>query len=276
MLKNTILDLFGKIIDFSKILIGCALVVAPIEAFAQVSLPLELTEDVYNSGNAIANKEGTLAWDAGLRLGNGAGGGFNWSDKYVDIHFTDVPDSIYFDHQAQAATTGIYFYVMEGPDVSNLSKIWETDEKKESGVVFALKSTTRYVRLCYSGNFSGWFNNLKITAKYYKFIVNVDESAIKSESVKPYYPISVETPTKECYTFSGWNIDIPTIMPEADVIASGSFSINKETINLKVSDADLGVTLEDYSKTFDCGSDIKIEDPAQKGYTFQGWLFELS
>ena len=275
MLKNTILDLFGKIIDFSKILIGCALVVAPIGAFAQVSLPLELTEDVYNSGNAIANKEGTLAWDAGLRLGDGTWGGFNWDDKYVDIHFTDVPDSICFDHQAQAATTGIYFYVMEGPDVSNLSKIWETEEKKESGVVFALKSTTRYVRLCYSGNFSGWFNNLKITAKYYKFIVNVDESAIKSESVKPYYPISVETPTKECYTFSGWNIDIPTIMPEADVIASGSFSINKETINLKVSDADLGVTLEDYSKTFDCGSDIKIEDPAQKGYTFQGWSPEL-
>lgn len=275
MLKNTILDLFGKIIDFTKILIGCAVVVAPIEASSQVTLPLEMSEDVYNAGSAIAKHEGDLTWDAGLRIGDGAWGGFNWNDKYVDIHFSDVPDQISFDHQAQAATTGIYFYVMEGPNVDNLSKVWESEQKKESGILLSLKNTTRYVRLCYSGNFSGWFNNLKITAKYYKFTVNVDGVAIKSESVKPYYPISVDTPSKECYTFSGWNKEIPTTMPEADLTVSGSFSINKETINLKVANADLGVTLMDYSKTFDCGSDIEIDDPSQKGYTFQGWSPEL-
>ena len=234
-----------------------------------------MTEDVYSSNSAIAKKEGELAWDAGLRIGHEVWGGFNWDDKYVDIHFTDVPDSIFFDYQAQAATTGVEFYVKEGSDESNLSQVWKSKESKGAGVGFALKNSTRYVRLCYSGNFSGWFNNLKITAKYYKFVVNVDGIAIKSESVKPYYSISVETPSKECYTFSGWDEKIPSTMPEADLTVSGLFSINKETILLKVANADLGVTLEDYSKTFDCGSEIKVDDPAQKGYTFQGWEPEL-
>ncbi len=275
MLKNTILDLFGKIIGFSKILIGCALVAVPVEVSSQVSLPLVMTEDVYSSNSAIAKKEGKLAWDAGLRIGDGAWGGFNWDDKYVDIHFTDVPDSIFFDYQAQAATTGVEFYVKEGSDESNLSQVWKSEESKGAGVGFALKNSTRYVRLCYSGNFSGWFNNLKITAKYYKFVVNVDGIAIRSELVKPYYSISVATPSKECYTFSGWDEKIPSTMPEADLTVSGLFSINKETIHLKVANADLGVTIEDYSKTFDCGSEIKVDDPAQKGYTFQGWEPEL-
>ena len=72
-------------------------------------------------------------------------------------------------------------------------------------------------------------------------------------------------PSKEGYTFSGWN-NLPSVMPGQDVIVTGSFAINKYKLTYMLDS-------EDY-KTYEVeyGSTITPElAPTKEGYTFSGW-----
>ena len=301
MLKNTILDLFGKIIDFTKILIGCAVVVAPQVVAAQAELPLTVTEATFNDKNIIktayeqnddtdqpywnSDKGGIQVGDANVLSGRG---GWNWGEKFVYIYFKNVPDSLYFTGSSQSESTGPKISLLKyKPQVWRVAQSFDgnswtvttldstcTTQCDDHYFNVKLKENTRVVRLSYVGNLRAWFKNIRITAKYYNLQAILDGVEIKNEKVRPYDPISIEVEKKDCYTVV-WNQEIPETMPESDLLLVGNNTINKETITLKVANADLGVTLSDYSKTFDCGSDIEIDDPSQKGYTFQGWSPEL-
>ncbi len=301
MLKNTILDLFGKIIDFSKILIGCALIVAPFGAWAQAELPLNVTESTFNDESIIttayeqnddtdkpywnSDQGGIQVGDANILSNHG---GWNWGEKFVYIYFKNVPDSLYFVGSSQSESTGPkikllkykpqVWRVAQSPNGSSwtVTTLDSTCSTQCDDHYFNVKleNTTRVVRLSYVGNLRAWFKNIRITAKYYDLQAILDGVEIKNEKVRPYDPISVEVEKKDCYTVV-WNQEIPETMPESNLLLVGNNTINKETINLKVTNSDLGVTLEDYSKTFDCGSNIEVDGPSQKGYTFQGWSPEL-
>ena len=86
-----------------------------------------------------------------------------------------------------------------------------------------------------------------------------DTVAYGSEIVLP------ETPTKEGYTFSGWN-DVPKTMPAKDVVVTGTFSVNSYIITYMVDG-------KEYAKdTVAYGSEIVLpETPTKEGYTFSGW-----
>ena len=77
--------------------------------------------------------------------------------------------------------------------------------------------------------------------------------------------IPLPAPTKEGYSFSGWN-NLPTTMPNHDVEVTGGFTINSYTIIYKV-DGEIYKT-----STVVYGTELKPEtEPNKKGYTFSGW-----
>ena len=129
-----------------------------------------------------SNNEDDLTWDNGIRLGDddwvagpGGGnkdGGFDWSDKYIIIKFTGIPDSLFLTTDTDdAATTGtgsdLYFsisegYIPQGTEDITFTKTWEYT-KQNNDIALKLDPQTRCIKLCYTGNLRGWF---KGTDKY--------------------------------------------------------------------------------------------------------------
>ncbi len=100
----------------------------------------------------------------------------------------------------------------------------------------------------------------------YKLIYVVDGEVIKSNEVKFCDVITPEpTPTKEGYTFSGWN-NIPETMPSHDVTVTGTFSVNKYNLTYTID----GEEYKSYDVEY--GTTITPEtNPSKDGYTFSGW-----
>ena len=77
---------------------------------------------------------------------------------------------------------------------------------------------------------------------------------------------AIEAPTKEGYTFSGWDKTAFT-MPDEDVTVSGTFTVNTHDV-IYVVDGD------EYNRTADVafGTTVTpIAAPTKEGYTFSGW-----
>ncbi len=75
-----------------------------------------------------------------------------------------------------------------------------------------------------------------------------------------------EAPEKEGYTFDGWR-DVPEVMPNHDVVITGSYTVNTYTVIFIVN----GETIE--TRTVEYGATIEApEMPEKEGYTFSGWL----
>ena len=78
-------------------------------------------------------------------------------------------------------------------------------------------------------------------------------------------PGYVPGPTREGYTFQGWEGE-PATMPAHDVVVTGSFTINSYTLTYMV-DGEVYQQL-----TLDYGEEIiPIDDPVREGYIFGGW-----
>ncbi len=72
-------------------------------------------------------------------------------------------------------------------------------------------------------------------------------------------------PTKEGYSFSGWDNE-PTTMPDHDITIAGTFNINKYKLTYIVDDVEY--------KSFDIEFGVTITpeaEPTKEGYTFSGW-----
>lgn len=126
--------------------------------------------------------------------------------------------------------------------------------------------------------FSGWSEipetmpdhdvvvNGTFTVNSYKLIYIVDGETVSEESIDYGTIITPsEEPTKEGYTFSGWN-EIPATMPAHDVTITGSFTINSYKLTYVVD----GETI--YEEDIDYKSEINpMEEPTKEGFTFSGW-----
>ena len=94
----------------------------------------------------------------------------------------------------------------------------------------------------------------------------VDGEVYKTVEVEEGEEIIQEAePTKEGYTFSGWDM-VPANMPAHDVTATGSFTINSYTLTYMVDD-------EVYKTyTVEYGATVEEEAaPEKEGYIFSGW-----
>ena len=111
------------------------------------------------------------AWDNGIQLGDWTDGG-SWADKYVDIEFRGVPDKLTFNTSVKDAglfpASDIYWYVKESEDGVNWSgEIWNEKGIEDITITdsIQLQPKTRFIRLCYSGNFGGVFHNITVTER---------------------------------------------------------------------------------------------------------------
>ena len=90
---------------------------------------------------------------------------------------------------------------------------------------------------------------------------------IDSYNVNYGYPIpQAPSPSKEGYTFTGWDEEIPETMPMKDLTITATFTINTYKLIYMIDDSEY--------KSYDVeyGASITPEpDPTKEGFTFRGW-----
>ena len=101
----------------------------------------------------------------------------------------------------------------------------------------------------------------------YKLIYKVDGEVYKTYELEQGLIITPEpAPTKEGYTFSGWN-EMPETMPTHDVTVTGTFTINKYNLTYNVDGEEYKTVEVEY------GKEITPEtEPTKDGYVFSGWV----
>ena len=134
------------------------------------------TQAMYNDGNITTAKSsatGTEWTSSGVRLGGSnttliCSESTSWDDKYIDIKFLGIPEKVTFTIAVNTTrVSSAYWYVKESSNGSSWSE--EKWSSEHDGTSFSgtqtvnLSSTTRYIRLCYSGNYAGYFKDVKVT-----------------------------------------------------------------------------------------------------------------
>ncbi len=127
--------------------------------------------------------------------------------------------------------------------------------------------------------FTGWSESIEnITADvtvYAQFNINTytvtfkdKDKVLKTETVEHGKNAVGLTPTKEGYTFTGWNTSIENV--KSNIITSAVFSINTYTVTFKDGDEVLK------TETVEHGKDAVGLTPLKEGYTFTGWSASIS
>ncbi len=133
------------------------------------NVPFTYNSELYNDNGFTIKKEGTTSYeDNKLVLGSyGLPGG--WDDKYVDILFEGMPDTLTFSFETAGllSQTQVEWYVQEGTSQATLSNKPFTATSSSGDAKVGLQASTRCIRVCYSGNYSGRITNLKVTEKHY-------------------------------------------------------------------------------------------------------------
>ena len=131
--------------------------------------------------------------------------------------------------------------------------------------------------------FSGWDNlpqtmpaqDITVTAQYTinKYKVTFDVDGVKTESELEYNAAITkpQDPTKEGYTFAGWNPAVPANVPASAVTYTATWTINQYTVKFVVDNTDVYNQKQDYASTI-----TKPADPTKKGHTFKGWTPEVA
>ena len=102
----------------------------------------------------------------------------------------------------------------------------------------------------------------------YTLTYYVDGEVYKSEKLEYNSHVTAEKePSKTGYSFSGWNEEIPTVMPASDVTITGSFTIRQYTISFETNGGSTVAPItQDYQSVI-----TAPDDPVKEGYDFAGW-----
>lgn len=80
-----------------------------------------------------------------------------------------------------------------------------------------------------------------------------------------------EAPTREGYTFIGWDKEIPTTMPTENMTVTAQWEINRYTITFDTAGgSEIAPITQDYGTAI-----TAPEAPTREGYTFMGWDTEI-
>ena len=134
--------------------------------FTSNHVPFTFTEAMFNTGSIKVRTEGDTSWDEGIKLGNVLSG-FNWDDKYVDIRFEGVPAQLSFTFSNSDLASELDQKVYQSANGTNWEEIWSDGSSHADGINITkdLKPSTRYLRFFYSGNYAGYYKNIRITQR---------------------------------------------------------------------------------------------------------------
>ena len=143
--------------------------------------------------------------------------------------------------------------------------------------------------------FKGWYDNESLTGSpvtaivgtetgnkeyWAKWEINQYTITVKPENGKADITITQDygtpitapaDPTREGYTFIGWEKEIPTTMPAENMTITAQWEINRYTITFYTAGgSEIAPITQDY------GTNIAAPaDPTREGYTFIGWDMEI-
>ncbi len=155
-------------------------------AFAALNYGAVLSQADFNNNQTVISKivpnGSEVVWDNGqIRCGGSstsiAAGtpAWNWDDKGVVIALAaGVPNQLTFQYATNTtsasksfkeATQAPDWYVDESANGSTWTNAWTTNNNSKTftSQTVNLKTGTRYIRMYYSGNFAGYFKNIKVT-----------------------------------------------------------------------------------------------------------------
>ena len=136
-------------------------VIAPINGNNHVPFKID-SEAKYNSFKEPTTTNNYVSWSNNqIKLGGNA-----WEDKFYDIHFEGIPDTLTFDYDADWAASRIEWYVQESNNGINWSDRLGSSTSNSGSATIVLQSSTRYLRFCYSGNQNGYISNIYVTERF--------------------------------------------------------------------------------------------------------------
>ena len=165
------------------------------------------------------------------------------------------------------------------------------DGKGVTGYTYGVGATlpTDVTRTGYT--FKGWYDNENLTGSpvtaisntetgnkeyWAKWEINQYTITVKPENGKADITITQDygtpitapaDPTKEGYTFIGWDREIPTTMPAENVTITAKWKVNQYTITFDSNGgSEIAPITQDYGTAIAAPA-----DPTREGYTFIGW-----
>lgn len=179
-------------------------------ASAQLAYNQAFTQSDFNNSATVVKKQGSCSYSNSNGIvigGTGFGDGFNWDDKYVDIVIENgFSSSVSFSYATSSnAATGVEWYVKESANGSDWSaSIWTSTSKNGSADV-SLSKNTRYIRVCWSGNFAGYVKNLVVAGTKAVITYGSAEATVCSSEL-PYLFNGQEIMESGSVTLSGANM----------------------------------------------------------------------
>lgn len=151
-----------------------AMLVATANAWAQLPYNTTMTQSHFNSSSTKIASSGDNGWDNGVRLGGTKTGAFsepawNWDDKYIIIALSSngIPNRLTCTTSTNSnSTSETEFYVATSTNNSSYTEIWSSGDRNNT-IDIALSKDVKYIKICYSGNFAGYFKNIKVTELKY-------------------------------------------------------------------------------------------------------------
>lgn len=157
--------------NFTRFFALMASVVMPAMAMAELAYNVPFSEADWNDETTIVADKGDNEWSSehGICLGNNSWGGFNYDDKYVVIALANdaTPTRLTATTKTRdtaglnTGATDVIFSVSSSVDNVNFAEVWSSKSKKNN-IDVALPADTRYVKVLYSGNFSGCLEALTV------------------------------------------------------------------------------------------------------------------
>lgn len=147
-----------------------ALLLTTICAVAQLPYNTVMTQSHFNDGNTKIASSGDNGWDNGVRLGGTKTGAFsgpawNWDDKYIIIALSSngIPHHLTCNTSTNSnSTSDTKFYVATSSDNKTYTEVWSSGERNNT-IDLELAKDVKYIKLCYSANFAGYFKNIKVS-----------------------------------------------------------------------------------------------------------------
>lgn len=184
-----------------------------------------------------------------------------------------------------------FFFIEANPNSSRRVTVESNDIKlgsvSGSGTYFEGENVTVTATPAKGCRFVQWSNG--VTENPYSFVISKDTTLTATFELCKYTitfdtdggsaidPITADygsvitapaNPTKTGYTFVGWDKDIPSTMPDEDIVIKAIWKINQYKVTF-IADVDGEIIYEEL-KDYDSVVE-KPKDPVKEGHTFNGW-----